>query len=60
MEDKTPLLDTPIAEEYYRRRADELQAQWMAATDDAEIARLKRELEPLMNWLAKKERQKHE
>ena len=39
--------------EYYQRRADELQQRWMNAKDEAEAAKIARDLESLMNYLAK-------
>ena len=54
-DNKTPLLDTPIAEAYYRKRASELQEAWQNATDDKESERLRIELEPLMTWIAQKD-----
>lgn len=44
-----------ICLEYYQRRADELQQQWMNAKSEAEAAKIALDLEPLMNYLAKNE-----
>ena len=41
--------------EYYQRRADELQQQWMNAKSEAEAAKIALDFEPLMNYLAKNE-----
>ena len=42
-----------ICLEYYQRRADELQQRWMNAKDEAEAAKIARDLVPLQNYLAK-------
>ena len=47
-----------ICLEYYQRRADELQQRWMNAKSEAEAAKIARDLEPLMNYLAKSDRPK--
>lgn len=55
---KTPLLDTPIAENYYRKRIEELQTAWANEADPERAEKLQRELQPYQTWFANKNKKK--
>lgn len=54
----TPLTETPMLAEYYQKRFNELQARFLGSQTEDEADEIARDLTPIANWLAAREREK--